>query len=96
MGKSLGKQALDQTAHFGQGIAVVLPWVWLPPLAAGPISAGVAMFWRELTQLRRSDDFKNPREGQTTWEAWHLTDRIVDIAFGTLGGLVVGVLATLL
>jgi hypothetical protein len=96
-------QVLDQLAHAGQGASVVLPHLFLRPCIASPISGGVALFWRELSQLRRSNGFKqwniDREEGfpygkatESWWVLWHIGDRLLDIAFGGVGGLIVGLL----
>jgi len=101
-------KVLDQVGHFAQGVSVVLPWGWLPPWAAAPISSSTALFWRELSQLRRSNGLrqwkaqrgftpKTYREAGFAWAGgiwvtWHLADRLLDILFGGLGGLAFGLL----
>jgi hypothetical protein len=91
-------QALDQFAHFGQGVSIALPWALpIPPALSGALSGGIGLFWRELSQLRRSNGFKHWKAARRLnekhagwWELWHMNDRILDITFGVLGGLVVG------
>jgi len=94
------KQVRDQSLHALQGALVVLPLGVLTPEIGGPISAGTALFWVELSQLRRSNGFKNWKQlafgidrtnpwewaVRNIWEYWHLRDRLMDIGFGTLGG----------
>jgi hypothetical protein len=91
------QDVIDQTAHVLQGAAIVLPFLFLRPVIAAPLSAFVGMFWRELTQLRRSERFKawkmdRPYPSEKWWVAWNMTDHLVDLAFGTLGGLIVGLI----
>jgi hypothetical protein len=91
-------QALDQFAHFGQGVSIALPWALpIPPVVAGGLSGGIGLFWRELSQLRRSNGFKQWKadrkldlESEGWWKLWHMKDRILDITFGVLGGLAIG------
>jgi hypothetical protein len=95
-------QALDQFAHFGQGVSIVLPWAFpLPPVVAGGLSGGIGLFWRELSQLRRSNGMKEwkriynistpPPTYRQTWELWHMNDRLLDMLFGAVGGAAVGI-----
>jgi hypothetical protein len=106
-------QVVDQFAHFGQGVSIALPWAFpLPPVVAGGLSGGIGLFWRELSQLRRSNGFKQWKaelerwrnrtkiadgtEYQmiffpSTWELWHMNDRLLDILFGVVGGAAVGI-----
>ena len=84
----------DQVGHAAQGASVVLPhFVLRNRVVASTLSGGIALFWRELSQLRRSNGFKEWKAGESTdpwYVAFHLGDRLLDVAFGAIGGAVLG------
>ena len=102
MSKPLREEVIDQAAHFGQALTVILPVVLLPLWIGCALGACFAGFWRELTQLRRSSDFESWNSWTSgkwvpilVWQSWHLRDRLTDIFWWMVGGQTVGLVVWL-